>query len=241
MQERAIVDIAKANPETVVVLFAGSAVDVSAWEPYVKGILLAGFCGERGRAAVADLLCGLACPSGRLAETFPCALEDVPAANTFRNANVTRYSEGLDVGYRYFVGAGKPVRYPFGFGLSYAVFEYSGLRVQTDGDTLELSYLVRNTSQTDGKEVSQVYVRPIAAKVYRPERELTGWSKDEVAAGRTGAGHGAPWAGCLLLLVGAEARERVDDGVYEVIVGKNCTDARLRCKVCIRGGNIVLP
>ena len=241
VQERAIVDIAKANPETVVVLFAGSAVDVSAWEPYVKGILLAGFCGERGGAAVADLLCGLACPSGRLAETFPCALEDVPAANTFRNANVTRYSEGLDVGYRYFVGAGRPDHNPFAFGLSYAVFEYSGLRVQTDGDTLELSYLVRNTSQTDGKEVSQVYVRPIAAKVYRPERELKGWSKDEVAAGgqvrvtvRLGRDAFSYWSA-------AEARERVDDGVYEVIVGKNCTDARLRCKVCIRGGNIVLP
>ena len=86
-----------------------------------------------------------------------------------------------------------------------------------------------------------MYVRPIAAKVYRPERELKGWSKDEVAAGgqvrvtvRLGRDAFSYWSA-------AEARERVDDGVYEVIVGKNCTDARLRCKVCIRGGNIVLP
>ena len=117
VQERVILDSAACNPNTVVIVFAGAAVDMSAWEDSVEAILYAGFPGMGGAEALADILTGKVNPSGKLSETFPLAVEDVPAAGTYRRAGVTRYQEGLDVGYRYFDTYDVPVLYPFGHGL----------------------------------------------------------------------------------------------------------------------------
>ena len=238
VQERAILDTAKANPNTVVVLFAGSAIDVSAWEPYVKGILFAGFCGERGGEAVADILCGGVNPSGKLAESFPYSLEDVPAANTFRNANVTLYSEGLNVGYRYCDTFAKPARYAFGYGLSYAEFVYSGAEAEVKDGGLEISYSVENRSERDGAEISQVYVRPHAAKVYRPAKELKGWSKDRIAAGETKRVTVRLDLSSFGYWSAAEQRTVTDDGVYEVVVAKSSAEECFSVKVVIQNGKI---
>ena len=116
VQERAILDTAAQNPNTVVVLFAGSAVDVSAWIDQVKAVVYAGFTGEGGDEVVADILTGKVNPSGKLTETFPLSIEDVPAANTYKRAGVTRYQDGLDVGYRFYDTYEVPVAFPFGHG-----------------------------------------------------------------------------------------------------------------------------
>lgn len=233
-QERAILDQAAINPNTVVMIFAGSAIDVSPWESAVKGILFAGFCGEEGGEALADILCGLENPSGKLSETFPVHLEDCPAVHTYMDGMVTRYQEGLDVGYRYYDTYEKAVAYPFGFGLSYASFAYSEPAL-TDG-TVE--FTVANTSAVDGQEVAQLYIQPLAPVVYRPQKELKGYEKQLIPAGKQvkmkiplSAADFAYWSA-------AEDRWTVDDGFYRILIGASSRDIRLSMLVRICGGRL---
>ena len=239
-QERAICEIAAACPRTVVVVFAGAAVDMSAWADSVQAIVYAGFPGSAGDEAIADILTGLAEPSGKLSETFPYSFDDVPAAQTFRSAGVTRYEEGLDVGYRYFDTYGVPVLFPFGHGLHYAAFAYEGLACRVGKEGLELSYTLKNTSARDGKEVSEVYVHECAPLVYRPEKELKAFAKTFVAAGkRVKVEHLLPLRAFAHWSSSKDAWE-VTDGVFEVLVGASSADIRLRVKVRIEDGKIAL-
>ncbi len=231
-QERAILDQAAINPNTVVVIFAGSAIDVSPWESAVKGILFAGFCGETGGEALADILCGLENPSGKLSETFPIHLEDCPAAHTFMNGMVTRYQEGLDVGYRYYDTYEKPVAYPFGHGLSYSAFAYSEL-VLTDG---AVEFSVANTSAVDGQEVAQLYIQPLAPVVYRPQKELKGYEKQLIPAGKQVKMQISLSVSDFAYWSAAEDRWTVDDGFYRILVGASSRDIRLTLTVRIENG-----
>lgn len=239
VQENMILDIAERNPNTVVVLFAGSSVDMSAWKDSVAAIVLAGFCGEGGGEALADVLTGIVNPSGKLSETFADCIEDTPSYDRYNDACVARYEEGLDVGYRYYDKYGVDVAFPFGYGLSYSHFEYSALSVRAKEDGLELRYKIKNSSFVAGKEVSQVYVRPVAPFVYRPDKELKGYSKDLVPAGKTvnvsvslGMDAFAYWST-------AKDAWTVDDGMYEIFVGASSQDIRLGALVHIEGGKIV--
>ena len=173
-QERAILDAAEQNANTVVIVFAGAAIDMSVWIDRVNAVLYVGFCGMDSDEAIADLLTGGKNPSGKLSETFPLCLEDVPAANTFFTAGVTRYQEGLDVGYRYFDTYGEPVLYPFGHGLSYSAFSYEDLRLRVAAIRISIEYTLRNLSERDGKEVSQIYVRHCAAESVPPVERAEG-------------------------------------------------------------------
>lgn len=240
VQERAILDTAARNPNTVVVLFAGAAVDVSAWEGSVAAILYAGFPGMCGMQAVADILTGKVNPSGKLSETFPLDYDDLPAACTLRTAGVTRYAEGLDVGYRYFDTYDLPVAYPFGFGLSYSQFAYKDLRLSLEGERLIVEYGVENLSAPDGKEVSQVYVGELAPLVYRPKKELKGFSKDLVRAGKTAKVRVGLDFRAFAHWNAARDKWTVTDGVYEISVGASSADIRLSARIRIENGKIVL-
>ena len=238
VQERAILEIAQQCAKTVVVVFAGGAVDMSAWADKVQAIVFAGFSGMGGDEVIAHILTGKINPSGKLSETFPLSLADVPAANAYRCAGVTRYAEGLDVGYRYFDSYDVPVLYPFGYGLSYSAFTYSGLRLKADGMALEIGYEIENISNRDGKEISQVYVRECAPLVYRPKKELKAFAKTQVCAGgRAQVAHRlcerafAHWST-------ANDRWEVTDGIYEIMVGASVSDIRLCAKVRIADGKI---
>lgn len=172
VQERAILETAEQNENTIVVVFAGGVVNMSAWADKVKAILYAGFPGMGGDEVVADILTGAVNPSGKLSETFPLSEDTVPAVNACRVAGVTRYQEGLDVGYRYFDTYGVPVLFPFGHGLSYSEFTYKELSLTAEKDGLRVSCSVENVSARDGKEVVQAYVHECAPLVYRPKKEL---------------------------------------------------------------------
>lgn len=124
---RMIEAVAAANPNTVVVLLGGSAMELP-WADKVKAILYAGLPGQAGGQAIANLLAGKANPSGKLTETWPISYSDVISKDTFGKRN-TEYREGIYVGYRYYDKAVKAVRYPFGHGLSYTTFTYSDLKV----------------------------------------------------------------------------------------------------------------
>lgn len=238
-QERTILDQAAVNPNTVVVIFAGSAIDVSPWENAVKGILFAGFCGETGGEALADILCGLENPSGKLSETFPIHLEDCPAVHAFQNGMVTRYQEGLDVGYRYYDTYERPVRYPFGYGLSYASFLYSGLCLkQAEGLNATVVFTIENCSDVDGKEAAQLYIQPLAPRVYRPQKELKGYAKQLVPANGHVEMEIPLDAGAFAYWSAAEDRWTVDDGFYRILVGASSRDLRLSLLVKIQDGKL---
>ena len=240
VQERAILASAAVAP-TVVVVFAGAAVDMSAWADKVSAILFAGYPGAGGDEALASLLSGEINPCGRLSESFPRSLADCPAAREDGiSAGVTRYAEGLDVGYRYYSTHHVPVLFAFGHGLSYASFAYRDLTAEAEENGVSLSFEVCNTSERAGKEVVQVYVRACAPVVYRPARELKafekifvkggGCEKVSLSLGRRAFAH---WSA-------AEDGWRVSDGAYEILVGASSEDIRLVRKVWIKGGRFSL-
>lgn len=184
LQEDMIISAAAINPNIAVVLFGGGAIDTSAWIDKVKAVIFAGFAGEGVNEALAAVIKGEISPSGKLTETFPLRVEDTPTGLAAGNGYYERYEEGIFVGYRYYDEKKLPVAFPFGFGLSYAKFEYSDLKITRLGDTdFTVSYSIKNVSETDAQEVSQVYVSDTVSSVSRPEKELKGFSKDLIKAG----------------------------------------------------------
>ena len=236
-QEDLILNTAKVNKNVVVVLHAGSAVDMRAWIDKVKAVVLAGFSGEGGQEAIADILTGKACPCGKLSETYPLALEDTPTGAERGNGYAESYNEGIFVGYRYYDTYEKEVLFPFGHGLSYADFIYSDLQIQKLGDTdYEVCFNVTNRSTWDAKEISQVYIKDVFATVSRPEKELKCFAKTMIKAGETKRI-------CLKLNERSFAyysvaldKWHVENGDFEILVGSSSRDIRLCGKI-----NIQLP
>ena len=169
---RMIQAVAQANPNTVVVLLCGSAVECP-WADQVKAVLYMGLPGEAGGEAISNLLYGKVTPSGKLAESWPYAYEDVPSAEVFGKQPDALYMEGIYVGYRYYEKAGRAVRWPFGYGLSYTTFGYSDLTVEDRSVTVT----VTNTGSRPGAEVVQMYVSAPQNGIHRPIRELKGFQK----------------------------------------------------------------
>lgn len=180
VQLRMIDAVTAANPNTVVVLLSGSAVECP-WADRVKGILYMGLPGQAGGEAVADLLCGRANPSGKLAESWPLSYADVPSSEIYGKTDDALYEEGLYVGYRYYEKSGVAVRWRFGYGLSYTEFSYSDLTV--NGDTVSVT--VRNTGKRAGAEVVQLYIRAPQDGLHRPLRELKGFQKVFLQSGES--------------------------------------------------------
>ena len=173
--------VAAANPSVVVVLSAGSAVETP-WRDLCPGLLYAALGGQAGAGAVLDALTGRVSPGGKLAETWPKSYEDTPAKRNFAGEGRTvQYREGLYVGYRYYQTAGVTPAFPFGYGLSYTNFSYSGLKADRHGVTLT----VTNTGTRDGAEIVQVYVSLPESRIFRPEQELKGFARVELAAGES--------------------------------------------------------
>lgn len=171
---------AQANPNTVVVLLCGSVVECP-WADKVKAILYMGLPGQAGGEAIADLLYGRANPGGKLAESWPYRYEDVPSSDIYGKTMDALYQEGIYVGYRYYDKASVPVRWPFGYGLSYTEFSYSDLTVE--GDTVSVT--VRNSGKRTGAEVVQLYLAAPQDGLHRPVRELKGFQKVHLQPGES--------------------------------------------------------
>lgn len=162
----------------VIVLIAGSPVELP-WYDGVSAILYIGLSGQAGASATANALTGKVNPSGHLAETWPIQYADAPNSGWYpaigRDAI---YREGPFVGYRYYTTAGVPVRFPFGYGLSYSSFSYADLKVDDNG----VEFTVTNDSDVPGATVAQLYVRGPQGGVLRPDRELKGFAKVQLDA-----------------------------------------------------------
>ena len=221
--------MAKANPNTVVVLLGGSAMELP-WENKVKAILYMGLPGQAGGEAAVNLLTGKANPSGKLTETWPVSYADVICKDTFGKKN-TEYREGIYVGYRYYDKAKKPVRYPFGHGLSYTAFQYSDLNVHDR----KVSVQVKNTGSVSGAEVVQLYIAPPKNGIFRPAKELKGFARVELAAGEE-----------KTVEFTLEDRSfaiwqdgwKIPGGTYTVQIGASSQDIRLEQEIEVAGEEI---
>jgi beta-glucosidase len=199
-QDELIAAVAAANPKTIVVLETGTAATMP-WVDKVSGVLEAWYAGSDGANAVANILFGDVNPSAKLPMTFPKSVADLPhpklvqpgpgqtgeaavmktgeAKPTF---SVT-YDEGLKVGYKWYDAEKKPALFPFGYGLSYTTFAYSGLQVKAGKETT-VTFTVKNTGSRDGAEIAEVYAA-LPVSTSEPPKRLVGWSKVWLKAGES--------------------------------------------------------
>ncbi len=229
--------VSRVNQNVIVVLSAGSVVDMS-WELQAKGILHAYLTGQAGARAILDLLTGKFNPSGKLSETYPINYTDIPSSKNFPGLeNTVEYREGLYVGYRYFDKAKKQVKYPFGYGLSYTTYTYSDLEVTDKGVRFKLS----NVGEMTGKETAQVYIGKKDTKIFRPEKELKGFVKQKIQPGETKEVF-VPFDDYSFRYFNTKTNQfEIEPGKYEIYVGASLEDIKLTGEIEIEGTNAPLP
>lgn len=201
-QDELVAALAKANPKLVTVIVSGGPVDVSTISEASGALIASWFNGSMGGQALAEVLTGRISPSGKLPMTWPKQLEDVPAyatgtypqnvensqgdifvglvnnqSNERRQQLIANYAEEDLVGYRWYDAKNVAVAYPFGYGLSYAKFEYSDLAVTPTVAGIEVTFTLTNASDTDAEEVAQVYVARQQSAIKRPVKELKGFRR----------------------------------------------------------------
>ena len=208
-QNNLIDAVAAANPRTIVVLETGSPATMP-WVDKVAGVIEAWYPGIRGADALANIITGKVNPSGKLVITFPKSDADLPHPNLVLpppesdprspgpggdpSAFMSRtasglpafqvyYDEKLKVGYKWYDAEKKAVLFPFGFGLSYTTFAYSGMSV-TPGDPLTVSFTVKNIGSRAGTEISEVYTS-FPETAGEPPKRLIGWSRADLGAGQS--------------------------------------------------------
>ncbi len=189
------------NKKTIVILNIGGVIETSSWKDIPDAILLAWQGGQEAGNSIADIVSGKVNPSGKLATTFPVKYADVPSSGTFpgkvtvqpepgaqqggfmrgQPAEIT-YDDGIYVGYRYYNSFNIPVSYEFGYGLSYTTFQYSDLKLSSQNfkNQLTVTFTIKNTGTTAGKEVAQLYLTAPASMLDKPAMELKGFAKTKL-------------------------------------------------------------
>lgn len=191
-QVELIQEVVKANPRTIVVMIAGSPLNMAAVDICSPAIVWAWFNGMEGGNALVDVLSGKVNPSGKMPFTTPVSLDQSPAhaLGNFPGRDLkVNYEEDILVGYRWFDTKGLPVVYPFGYGLSYTTFNYSNLntdkKTYDQADTIQATFTLTNTGDREGAEVAQLYVSDPVCSVMRPVKELKGFKKVFLKSGES--------------------------------------------------------
>jgi beta-glucosidase len=237
-----IAEVAAANPRTVVILSNGAVLRTAPWDEAVPAVVEGWLLGQAGGAAIADVLFGRVNPSGRLAETIPCRLQDHPSYLDFPGEHGhVRYGEGLYIGYRGFDAREQEVAYPFGFGLSYTTFEYGTATAAATDEGIEVRIGVANTGGRDGREVVQVYVSLPGSAVPRPKRELKAFASVEIKAGQTEQVTLTIARDDLAYWDTRLGRWVVEGGEYRCAVGASSRDLRAVAVVEVRGDDTRAP
>ena len=230
-----------ANSRTVVVLSNGAVVALP-FKDKVPAILEGWLLGQAGGGALADVLFGVVSPCGRLAETMPLRLEDNPSFGNFPGENGhVRYGEGVLVGYRWYDAHKLPVAYPFGHGLTYTTFAYSGIAATLRDDVVVVSVTVTNTGTRAGREVVQLYSGLDTSRVERAPRELRTFALVDLEPGESRAVELSVPRGELAYWDVRADRWVVEGGTYRFEVGASSRDIRGVAEVEIAGDRVVLP
>ncbi|EHO17330.1 hypothetical protein HMPREF9623_00929 [Stomatobaculum longum] len=230
-QQRALRALSAVNPNLVLVLSAGSVVDLAP-AATVRAILHGYLGGEAGAGAMAELLYGDANPSGKLAESYPLALSDTPAYPYRKlRGNCAEYRESIYVGYRYYDRAKVPLRYPFGFGLSYTRFAYEDLRLSEAG----VRFRLRNIGSRAGAEIAELYIGAAESETFRPEKELKGFAKVFLNAGEEKEVY-IPFDDKSFRVFDSVANRFLEEsGRYRILIGASAADIRLNGEL-VRAG-----
>ena len=234
--------LAALNPNLVVIVNAGGGVDFNPVLEKAKAVLMAWYPGQQGGRAVAEILSGKVNPSGRLPITVEKRLEDNPVFNNYycnterlwNSPERVTYFEGVFVGYRGYDRAGTEPLFPFGYGLSYTDFQFSGIAAEKLADgRVRVTASVKNTGKRAGAEVVQLYVNDETAGVPRPEKELKGYEKVYLEPGETKR---------VEFILDSEAfayydmdlhRFTVEPGVFNILLGASSRDIRLTTAVTL--------
>ena len=236
--QNALIDgVSKVNRNVVLVLSGGAPFvmpDRSKYRAAIHGYL----GGQAGAAAMADAILGIINPSGKLNETWPEKLADTPSHPYFPSKERTaEYREGLYIGYRYYDTAGKPVRYPFGYGLSYTTFEYSNISSSVNA----VSFTVTNTGSMDGAEIAQIYVSCKDGKIFRPKKELKGFAKVFLKAGQSKTVTVALDDKAFRYFNVKTGRWEIESGNYCICVASNAADVELTQTIWVEGTDAPIP
>lgn len=243
-QDKLIEYACSLNDNVIVVVYAGGAVDMRRWKDKVKAIVMGWYPGQEGGLALARMLAGEFSPSGRLPVSFCENLEDNPSQGFyypgkpltkrgFTNKYVV-YGEGVFVGYRGYGRNGKKPAFPFGYGLTYTNFEYSGLEVTPLEDGFEVSLTVRNTGKFNAAEVIQIYVNEENPTVPRPAVELKGYEKVFIEAGKSAnVKISLPRSAFAFYDVNIHDW-KVNPGKFNIMAGASCEDIRLNASVNVK-------
>lgn len=236
-QRRALRALAAVNPNIVLVLSAGSVVDLAP-AATARAILHGYLGGEAGAGAMAELLYGDANPSGKLAESYPLSLSDT-SAYPYRKlrGNCAEYRESIYVGYRYYDKAKVPLRYPFGFGLSYTRFAYEDLRLSEAG----VRFRLRNTGSRAGAEIAELYIGAAESETFRPEKELKGFAKVFLKAGEEREVF-IPFDDKSFRVFDSVANRFLEEsGRYRILIGASAADIRLNGELVRAGEKLGRP
>ena len=220
----------------VVLFFSGSAVETP-WLDKSDAFVYAGLGGQAGAGVLLDVIVGTLNPSGKLTETWPMTYADTPAQEYPSTKTTSEYREGPFIGYRYYETANKPVRFPFGFGLSYTRFDYSGLRIDDTG----ARFTVENIGERDGAEIAQLYIAKKDPAFFRASRELKGFARVELKAGESKEVF-IPFDDKSFRYWNVRSNAwETEGGDYEILVGASSADIRLTGEIGKTDSGAPLP
>ncbi|MDO4511253.1 MAG: glycoside hydrolase family 3 C-terminal domain-containing protein [Bacteroidales bacterium] len=228
-QVKMIKDAAASNANVVVVLFTGGAVDVSTWANDVRSIIWAGYPGQGGGQALANIITGKVTPSGKLTATWAQQWYDYASSNNFyekAGEDFINYDERLFVGYRSFDKDCVAPAFPFGFGMSYTRFAYSNLKVKRTDKQCQVKVDVQNTGKMAGAEVVQVYVEPLNVGENEPVQTLRGFEKIFLKPGEKKTVTMMLDANAFATYKVTKKAFTVDPGQYKIKVGASSRDIR---------------
>lgn len=240
-QVELIQEVVKANPRTIVVMIAGSPLNMAAVDICSPAIVWAWFNGMEGGNALVDVLSGKVNPSGKMPFTTPVSLDQSPAhaLGNFPGRDLkVNYEEDILVGYRWFDTKGLPVVYPFGYGLSYTTFNYSNLntdkKTYDQADTIQVTFTLTNTGDREGAEVAQLYVSDPVCSVMRPVKELKGFKKVFLKPGESRRITLDIPVSSLAFYSEAQSQFVVEPGEFILQLGASVSDIKQRISVEVK-------